>query len=95
MVSDADHRASRLAEITGAITTAQPDLDPATQGLHLGAVTGDSGAVPVLASLAVAALRSLAEQQPSFVVSVREPHARAVVLVSPPHDESAVQGKAA
>lgn len=95
VVSDADHRASRLAEITGAITTAQPDLDPATQGLHLGAVTGDSGAVPVLAALAVAAQRSLAEQQPSFVVSVREPHARAVVLVSPPHDESADQGKAA
>ncbi|KRE92420.1 hypothetical protein ASG87_00415 [Frateuria sp. Soil773] len=95
VVSDADHRASRVTEITEAIAAAHPDLDPTGQGLHLGMAGGDSGAVAILAALAVAAQRSLAGQQPSLVVSVREPHARAVVLVGPPHDDDAVQGKAA
>lgn len=84
LVSDASQRTSRRTEITGVAEAAWPGSDAENRCQHLGLANGESGAVLALSALAIAAAHSLNELQPTFAVSLADPLARAVVLVSPP-----------
>ncbi|MFL9885176.1 hypothetical protein PQR66_19190 [Paraburkholderia agricolaris] len=84
LVSDASQRTSRRTEITGVAESVWPDSDAQSQCQHLGLANGESGAVLALSAVAIAAVHSLNEMQPTFAVSLADPLARAVVLVSVP-----------
>ncbi|RKF44504.1 hypothetical protein [Paraburkholderia fungorum] len=84
LVSDASQRTSRRTEITGVAESVWPGSDAESRCQHLGLANGESGAVLALSALAIAAAHSLNALQPTFAVSLADPLARAVVLVSPP-----------
>ncbi|MFL9885174.1 hypothetical protein PQR66_19180 [Paraburkholderia agricolaris] len=84
LVSDADQRISRRAEITAVAELAWPNSDTSGRCLHLGLANGESSAVLALSAIAVAGDHSLREQQPTFVVSTSDATARGVMLVSLP-----------
>nr|WKF57889.1 hypothetical protein HUO10_002383 [Paraburkholderia busanensis] len=100
LVSDADQRISRRAEVTSVVEAKWPDGDSGTEtaatsetaarGLHLGFANGESNAVLALSAVAVAGAHSLAEQQPTFAVTTADANARGVMLVSLPPVEQAV-----
>ncbi|WP_434107961.1 hypothetical protein [Paraburkholderia caffeinilytica] len=84
LVSDADQRSSRRAEITDAAQQAWPDSDIRLRCQHLGFANGDSGAVLALGTIAVAGAHSIEAQQPTFAVSISDPLVRGALLVSRP-----------
>jgi hypothetical protein len=84
LVSDASQRTSRRTEITGVAESLWPDSNAEGRCQHLGLANGESGAVLALSAVAMAAAHSLNELQPTFAVSLADPLARAVMLVSPP-----------
>ncbi|CAE6855612.1 hypothetical protein R75461_07693 [Paraburkholderia nemoris] len=89
LVSDADQRISRRAEMTAVAELAWPNSDISGRCLHLGLANGESGAVLALSAIAVAGDHSLREQQPTFAVSTNDATARGVMLVSLPQKPSA------
>jgi hypothetical protein len=86
LVSDADQRNSRRAEITAVGKLAWPNSDASGRCLHLGFANGESNAVLALSAIAVAGDHSLREQQPTFAVSTSDATARGVMLVSLPQE---------
>lgn len=95
VVSDADHRGSRAAELYESVQESLPGLDPATQVVRVGEACGELGVaravVPVV--LAHAAL-NLAEDDAAAALAVlmQDGHERVVVPLSRPdrpHDEPA------
>lgn len=86
LVSDADQRNSRRAEITAVAELAWPDSDTSGRCLHLGLANGESSAVLALSAIAVAGDHCLREQQPTFAVSTSDATARGVMLISLPQE---------
>lgn len=92
--SDADHRASRTAELFEALTDVAPELDPMRAVHRLGDVCGDLGLCAGLAPLALAegvvrdqcaAGNTSSEAAAALVVSVQSPiHRMAMALVPEP-----------
>lgn len=82
LISDADQRSSRRAEIVDAAQQAWPDADIRIRCHHLGQVNGESGAVLALGAIAVAGAHALEQKQPTFVATVSDPVVRGAVLVS-------------
>ncbi|USX08894.1 hypothetical protein [Paraburkholderia fungorum] len=92
LVSDADQRSSRRAEITDAAQQAWPDSDIRLRCRHLGLANGCSGAVLALGTIAVAGAHSVQAQQPTFAVSISDPLARGALLVSLPASPDSANG---
>lgn len=90
LVSDADQRSTRRAEITDAAQQAWPDSDIRLRCQHLGLANGSSGAVLALGTIAVAGAHSVEAQQPTFAVSISDPLARGALLVSLPASPDSV-----
>ncbi|MFD1559966.1 hypothetical protein ACFSHT_30710 [Paraburkholderia silviterrae] len=84
LVSDADQRNSRRAEVTSVVEARWPETETDGRCLHLGFANGESHAVLALSAVAVAGAHSLGEQQPTFALSNADASARGVMLVSPP-----------
>lgn len=87
VVSDADHRASRTAELFEALQEASPGLDPMTQVTRVGEFCGDLGHARALtaAALACQALRQSdsPEHAVALVAHVQSSHERVVVALAP------------
>ncbi len=75
LLTDADHRASRTAEVFEAVTEWAPALDPMQQVLRLGDACGDLGLARGLACLALAA----GLPGPTTVALVHDPLRRTVM----------------
>jgi hypothetical protein len=90
LVSDADQRSTRRAEITDAAQQAWPDSDIRLRCQHLGLANGSSGAVLALGTIAVAGAHSVEAQQPTFAVSINDPLVRGALLVSLPASPDSV-----
>lgn len=82
LISDADQRSTRRAEIINAAQKTWPDSDIRIRCHHLGQANGESGAVLALGAIAVASTHTLKEQQSTFVASISDPLMRGAVLVS-------------
>ncbi len=87
VVSDADHRASRTAELFEALQETTPGLDPMTQVTRVGEFCGDLGHARTLATAALAsqALRhsDVPEHTVALVAQVQSSHERVVVALTP------------
>ena len=68
LITDADHRASRVGELYEALQEAAPALDPDTQVMRLGSVCGDLGQARPVVMLALTAA-SLG-QEPSWTTAL-------------------------
>ncbi len=84
LVSDADQRSSRRAEVTSVVEAGWPDKKTREHCLHLGLANGEVHAALALSTIAVAGAHSLAEHQPTFALSSADGIARGVMLVTPP-----------
>lgn len=86
VVTDADHRGSRAAELFQALQTAQPDLDPTEQVVRAGVACGDIGAARALlaVSLAAAAVRQGGEGTAALAILMQSSHERVVVALAQP-----------
>ena len=82
LISDADQRGTRRAEIVNAAQLTWPDSDIRIRCHHLGQANGESGAVLALGAVAVAGAHAHTEKQPTFVTTLSDPVMRGVVLVS-------------
>lgn len=87
VVSDADHRGSRTAELFEALQEVVPGLDPMTQVARVGEACGDLGLARALtpAALACHALRQgeLGEHAVALLAHVQSSHERVVVGLTP------------
>ncbi len=85
VISDADHRASRTAELYEAALAVMPEADPMISVIRLGDACGDLGVVRWLAPLALAAAAVRATEHPcgtAWVAHVHDPHHRTVLAVT-------------
>lgn len=82
LISDADQRSTRRAEIINAAQLTWPDSDIRIRCHHLGQANGESGAVLALGAIAAAGTHTLREQRSTFVASISDPLMRGAVLVS-------------
>lgn len=82
LISDADQRSSRRAEIVSAAQQAWPDADIRIRCHHLGRANGESSAVLALGAIAVAGAHALEQKQPTFATTISDPVMRGTVLVS-------------
>lgn len=87
LVTDADHRASRTAELFEALTEWAPAIDPMQQVLRLGDACGDLGLVRGLACLALAAGLT----GPTTVALVHDPLRRTVLHLRSPSEPEVVK----
>lgn len=87
VVSDADHRASRSAELFEALQDVAPGLDPMTQVTRVGEFCGDLGQARSVATAALAcqALRQSDDPQHTvaLLTQVQASHERVVVALTP------------
>lgn len=83
VVADADHRASRTAELFEALQAVKPGLDPMTQVMRSGECLGDVGVSNALMStaLACAAIWSSEEKLMVLAAHVQSSHERVVVAL--------------
>lgn len=86
VVTDADHRGSRAAELFQALQAAQPDLDPTEQVVRAGVACGDTGAARALlaVSLAAAAVRQGGEGTAALAILMQSSHERVMVALAQP-----------
>lgn len=84
VVSDADHRASRVAELFDALGESLAELDPLADYPCVGAVCGTTAPFGPLLALACARAKVLAAAQAALCVTQQHATARAAVLVLPP-----------
>lgn len=85
VAADADHRASRAAELFEALQEAVPGLDPMVSVVRIGEACGDLGLVGALAPLALAsaALQAReAEATHALAVHLQSPHERIVLALA-------------
>ncbi|MFZ4551162.1 MAG: hypothetical protein ACOYNB_05000 [Aquabacterium sp.] len=85
VISDADHRASRTAELYEATLAVTPDADPMTSVIRLGDQCGDLGVARWLVPLAVAAAAVRSAEGAcgaAWVAHVHDPSHRAVLAVA-------------
>jgi hypothetical protein len=86
VVSDADHRASRTAELFEALQDAMPGVDPMLAVTRVGEACGEMGLARTLVPsvLACAALRAgQAADQVALAAHVQSSHERVVVALAP------------
>jgi Tfp pilus assembly protein PilN len=86
VVADADHRASRTAELFESLQDVVPGLDPMLAVTRLGEACGELGMARALApsALACTALRSTGEPgQVAVAAHVQSSHDRVVVALAP------------
>ena len=88
VLSDADHRTSRVMEVMALAEGALPHLDTATDVQATGTACGHCGAVPWLAALALARHAAVGRGQPVLALGVDDPHYRSAALVRPPAAQS-------
>lgn len=87
VVSDADHRASRTAELFEALTERLPAIDPMQQVLRLGDACGDLGLARALVCLALAS----ALPAPATVALLHDPLRRTVLHLRAPSESEVVK----
>lgn len=83
VVSDADHRASRVAELFDALGESLPELDPVADFPCVGGVCGTTPPFGTLLALACTRAKVLAAVQPALCVTQQHATARAAILVLP------------
>ncbi|WP_244289369.1 hypothetical protein [Burkholderia puraquae] len=85
LVSDADQRSSRRAEIGDAAQRMWPDdPDIRLRCRHLGIANGDGGGALALGLIAAAGAHAVDAQRPTLAVSISDPLMRGAVVVSHP-----------
>ncbi|WP_241025233.1 hypothetical protein [Burkholderia sp. Ac-20384] len=83
LVSDADQRSSRRAEIGDAAQRTWPDdPDIRLRCRHLGIANGDGGGALALGLIAAAGAHAVDAQRPALAVSISDPLMRGAVVVS-------------
>lgn len=90
LVSDADQRISRRAEMSDTAQQAWPDTDSRLRCWQLGLANGSSNAVLALGTVVAAAAHSNQTLQATFAASLGDPLERGVVLVIPENNVAAV-----
>ncbi len=98
VVTDADHRGSRAAELYESVQLSLPDLDPATQVIRVGESCGDLGAARAVAPIALAhTALHFAEPDATATLAVlmQDGHERVVVPLSRPRSDGPGDGPAA
>lgn len=91
IVSDADHRGSRAAELYEGLQSVQPELDPGEQVVRAGVACGDTGAARALlaVTLASAAVRQDGPGAAALAILMQSSHERVVVTLDQPADADA------
>jgi hypothetical protein len=100
ITTEADHRASRTAEVFQALQEVIPHIEPMEQVLRLGAGCGDMGIARLGVATALAAAQVSESDEPGLVLATFDPIARMALLVTPPRapatpDNAAAAGKPA
>jgi hypothetical protein len=83
VLSDCDQRPSRAVELSSAVNQCLTELDISKQSFGVSAACGYSGAVAILAALAIAGVLAEEEQKPVLVATVLDPFKRGAVIVKP------------
>lgn len=83
LTTDADHRASRTAEVYETAQALLPHLDTGEQALRLGLGCGDVGIARLLACTALTLTQVEATATPALVLGTHSPFDRLAVLVTP------------
>jgi hypothetical protein len=83
VVSDSDQRPSRAVELSSVVNQCLTELDISKQSFGLSAACGYSGAVAILAALAIAGVLADEEQKPILVATVLDAFKRGAVMVKP------------
>jgi hypothetical protein len=83
VVSDGDHRETRVAELMNAIAELLKDLDPMESCLQIGTACGSTPPFGSLLALACAREKAIADDGAVLCVSNQHATARAVLLVEP------------
>ena len=81
VVSDCDHRSSRVIESAGMMNLLLTELDPITDRVSLGDALGHIGAAGTVLLFALAAERAKADEKPNLLMAVAHPTERAVFVV--------------
>ena len=81
VVTDCDHRSSRVIESAGMMNQLLTELDPITDRVSLGDALGHVGAAGTVLLLALAAERAKADEKPNLLMAIAHPTERAVFVV--------------
>lgn len=81
VVSDCDHRSSRVVESAGMMNQLLKELDPITDRVSLGDALGHIGAAGTVLLFALAAERAKADEKPNLLLALAHPTERAVFVV--------------
>ena len=81
VVTDCDHRSSRVVESAGMMNQLLPELDPIADRVSLGDALGHIGAAGTVLLFALAAERAKADEKPNLLMAVAHPTERAVFVV--------------
>jgi hypothetical protein len=83
LTTDADHRASRTAEVYETLQERLPHLDAAEHALRLGLGCGDIGIARLVACAAITATQVQESQAPALVLGAHSPFDRLALLMAP------------
>jgi hypothetical protein len=83
LTTDADHRASRTAEVYETLQERLPHLDAAEHALRLGLGCGDIGIARLVACAAITAAQVQESKAPALVLGAHSPFDRLAVLMAP------------
>jgi hypothetical protein len=83
LTTDADHRASRTAEVYETLQELLPHLDASEHALRLGLGCGDTGITRLLACAALNAMQVQASEAPAILLGAYAPFDRLAVLMAP------------
>lgn len=83
LTTDADHRASRTAEVYETSQELLPHLDAGEQSLRLGLGCGDTGIARLLACAALSATQVDSSSQAAVILATHSPFDRLAILMAP------------
>lgn len=86
VITNADHRPSRMTEAATALVAQRPELDPVDDALHLCVACGSLGVAAPVALLALAAAQARATATATLACSLADATARAVTVLVPVTD---------
>ncbi|HEY0817935.1 MAG TPA: hypothetical protein VGD46_04100 [Rhizobacter sp.] len=84
LTTDADHRATRTAEVYEVTQEKLPHLDASQHALRLGLGCGDTGVARLVACAALTATQVQESQAPALLLATHSPFDRLSVLMAPP-----------
>jgi hypothetical protein len=95
LTTDADHRATRTAEVYEVVQEKLPHLDASQQALRLGLGCGDTGVARLVACAALTAKQVQESQAPALLLGTHSPFDRLSVLLAPATPPAAMAAPAA